>query len=89
MTFDPTSSLARRQDPEAIRNFRIPALDLDSVYGGGPVASPQLYDASVDGERTRFLLEEIPGSAAVSIGGVTRYDLPRNSQLTALTAIAK
>jgi hypothetical protein len=42
MTFDPTSSLARRQDPEAIRNFRIPALDLDSLYGGGPVASPQL-----------------------------------------------
>jgi hypothetical protein len=72
MTFDPTSSLARRQDPEAIRNFRIPALDLDSVYGGGPVASPQLYDASVDGGRTRFLLEEISGSAAVSIGGVTR-----------------
>ena len=36
MTFDPTSSLARRQDPESIRNFRIPALDLDSVYGGGP-----------------------------------------------------
>ena len=38
MTFDPTSSLARRQDPESIRNFRIPALDLDSVYGGGPAA---------------------------------------------------
>lgn len=31
MTFDPTSSLARRQDPESIRNFRIPALDLDSL----------------------------------------------------------
>src|SRR6266487_3976735 len=28
MTFDPTSSLARRQDPESIRNFRIPALHL-------------------------------------------------------------
>jgi hypothetical protein len=51
MTFDPTSSLARRQDPEAIRNFRIPALDLDSVYGGGPVASPHLYDRTVDGGR--------------------------------------
>jgi hypothetical protein len=25
MTFDPTSSLARQQDPESIRNFRIPA----------------------------------------------------------------
>src|SRR5829696_4370789 len=31
MTFDPTSSLARAQDPESIRNFRIPALELDSV----------------------------------------------------------
>jgi hypothetical protein len=50
MTFDPTSSLARRQDPEAIRNFRIPALDLDNLYGGGPVASPHLYDRTVDGE---------------------------------------
>lgn len=42
MTFDPTSSLARRQDPESIRNFGIPAFDLDSVYGGGPTASPHL-----------------------------------------------
>lgn len=84
MTFDPTSSLARRQDPESIRNFRIPALDLDSVYGGGPVASPHLYDADVDGGRTSFLLEEIAGSSAVSIDGAARYDVPRNSQRTAL-----
>jgi hypothetical protein len=84
MTFDPTSSLARRQDPEAIRNFRIPALDLDSVYGGGPVASPHLYDQTVDGGRTTLLVEEIPGSAAVSIDGTTRLDVPRNGQLVAL-----
>jgi hypothetical protein len=84
MTFDPTSSLARRQDPESIRNFRIPALDLDSVYGGGPVASPHLYDSTVDGGRTTFLLEEVPGSAAVSVGNETRFDVPRNSQNTAL-----
>ena len=84
MTFDPTSSLARRQDPESIRNFRIPALDLDSLYGGGPVASPHLYDSTVDGGRTTFLLEEVPGSAAVSVGNKTRFDLPRNSQNTAL-----
>jgi hypothetical protein len=84
MTFDPTSSLARRQDPEAIRSFRIPALDLDSLYGGGPVASPHLYDQRVDGGRTTLLTEEIPGSAAVSIDGTVRHDLPRNSQRVAL-----
>ncbi len=84
MTFDPTSSLARQQDPESIRNFRIPALDLDSVYGAGPGGSPHLYDSTIDGGRTTFLLEEIPGSAAVSVDGSTRFDLPRNSQNTAL-----
>jgi hypothetical protein len=85
MTFDPTSSLARRQDPESIRNFRIPALDLDSVYGGGPSASPFLFDQTVDDGRTTLLVEANPGSDAVSIDGSTRDDLPRNSQLAALT----
>jgi Animal haem peroxidase len=84
MTFDPTSSLARQQDPDSIRNFRIPALDLDSVYGGGPIASPYLYDATIDGGRTTFLLEDIPGSQSVSVGGVARSDVPRNTQRTAL-----
>jgi Animal haem peroxidase len=84
MTFDPTSSLARQQDPESIRNFRIPALDLDNLYGGGPGASPHLYDSTIDGGRTTLLTEEIPGSAALSIDNQMRSDLPRNSQGTAL-----
>jgi hypothetical protein len=44
ITFDPTSEIDRRNDPQALRNFRTPALDLDSVYGSGPEASPYLYD---------------------------------------------
>lgn len=84
MTFDPTSSLARRQDPEAIRNFRIPALDLDNLYGSGPSGSPHLYDQQVDGGRTTLLVETVTGSAAVSIDGVDRFDLPRNTQDVAL-----
>jgi hypothetical protein len=84
MTFDPTSSLARQQDPESIRNFRIPALDLDNLYGSGPAASPHLFDQTVDGGQTTLLTESIPDSGTVSIDGVDRFDQPRNSQGTAL-----
>jgi hypothetical protein len=48
--------------------------------------SPHLFDQNVDAGRTTFLTEEIPGSAAVSIDGSTRRDLPRNSQSVALIA---
>jgi hypothetical protein len=44
ITFDTTSPLGVPTDPAASRNSRTPSLDLDSVYGEGPVASPQLYD---------------------------------------------
>ena len=84
MTFDPTSSLERQVDPEAIRNFRNPLLELDSLYGSGPGASPHLYDQSAAGGGIKLLVEEIPGAVAVSAGGFARFDLPRNSQNTAL-----
>ena len=84
MTFDPTSSLERQVDPEAIQNFRNPLLELDNMYGSGPGASPHLYDQGAGGEGIKLLVEEIPGAAAVSAGGFARFDLPRNSQNTAL-----
>ena len=85
MTFDPTSSLARRQDPESIRNFRIPALDLDSVYGGGPggIAAPLRPDR-------RRRPDDAAGRGDPRVGGACRstarpaFDLPRNSQNVAL-----
>lgn len=84
MTFDPTSSLERQSDPESIQNFRNPLLELDNLYGSGPAASPHLYDQIAAGEGIKFLVEEIPGAAEASAGGFARFDLPRNSQSTAL-----
>ncbi|MGH3680066.1 MAG: peroxidase family protein [Natronosporangium sp.] len=43
MTFDTTSELGFPTPPEETPNARTPALDLDSVYGGGPTANPALY----------------------------------------------
>ena len=44
VTFDAASRLAPATNPADARNFRTPALDLDSVYGAGPVAQQELYD---------------------------------------------
>ena len=44
MTFDAASRLGMPTDPADARNGRTPAFDLDSVYGAGPVAQPELYD---------------------------------------------
>lgn len=49
ITFDPTSSLERQNDPAATRNFRTPAFELDSVYGAGPGAQPFLYESDFPG----------------------------------------
>jgi hypothetical protein len=45
MTFDATSPLGQPTDPTTSRNSRTAAFDLDSVYGLGPIGSPQLYDS--------------------------------------------
>lgn len=46
ITFDPTSSLARLNDPNSVHNFRTPGLNLDSLYGGGPNITPYQYDVN-------------------------------------------
>lgn len=43
ITFDPASSLMRKNDPNGLFNFRTPRLDLDNVYGAGPDDQPYLY----------------------------------------------
>lgn len=74
ITFDPTSSLERQADPEAVENFRTPTLELDNVYGAGPGASPHLYLRS---DRSRLLVRSL---ADHPLGG----DVPRNEEGIAL-----
>jgi Animal haem peroxidase len=73
VTFDATSKLARATEPCDARNFRTPALDLDSVYGAGPVAQQELYDPA-----DHIKLE-------VESGGVFE-DLPRRADGAAILA---
>jgi Animal haem peroxidase len=66
ITFDPNSKLQRDNDPDALRNFRTPRFDLDSLYADGPDNNPYLYDA--DG------LHLLVGKNAAN-----EDDLPRNA----------
>ncbi|MFT4093160.1 MAG: heme peroxidase family protein [Niabella sp.] len=81
LTFDPTSSFERQVDPEYVANFRTPTLSLDNVYGSGPGASPHLYDQQDGLGGIKFLIE---GSGIKNKEGIAKFDLPRNSQNTAL-----
>lgn len=54
MTFDTTSRLGVRAQPNQSPNARVPGLDLDSVYGAGPVADPLLYDPR---DKAKFKIE--------------------------------
>jgi Animal haem peroxidase len=75
ITFDTTSPLGVTTDPAVAVNSRTPSLDLDSVYGQGPVASPQLYDPASRGK------------LRIGLGGLFE-DLPRidDESTTAIVA---
>jgi hypothetical protein len=75
ITFDTTSAMGVPTEPGSSPNGRTPSLDLDSVYGAGPVASPELYD-SVDHAKLR-----------IATGGIFE-DLPRTSDGTNTAIIA-
>jgi len=81
LSFDPTP-LAQR-DPDAPVNLRTPRLDLDSLYGSGPVGQPFLYDWN-----------EKPGPPGVRLldgqnDSSDVVDLPRNEQGRALIGDAR
>jgi len=67
ITFDPMTTLIKHSDPDALTDFRTPALDLDNVYGRGPGDQPYLYDNS----GLKFVLGDSLNNGAP--------DLPRNN----------
>jgi hypothetical protein len=85
ITLDLRSPLTRNADPRRTPNFRTAVLDLDSLYGGGPTESPELYAT----DRMTFRVEEIPGATAVSRHGAPRFDVPRQMDGTAIIADAR
>lgn len=75
MTFDPTSYIQRLNDPNQLCDFRVPRLDLASLYGGGPMHSPFLYD------QARQDQDGLTGFLLVGHGeNEAEEDLPRNPQ---------
>jgi hypothetical protein len=68
ITFDQTSQLGISQNPLTSPNARTPALDLDSVFGGGPGIRPDLYVPNPDGS--------VGPQLQIGSGGV-HEDVPR------------
>jgi hypothetical protein len=82
ITFDASSHRTLTTLPEQLENFRTPRLDLDSLYGSGPVVHPFLYDwEHPETGGARLLVGRNPA------GGHT--DLPRNLPGRALIGDAR
>lgn len=73
-----------RSPREPVTNHRTPSFDLDSLYGGGPIAAPQFYQAA---DRRLFALGSNGGSPASSVPGALpsrpEPDLLRSAEASA------
>ena len=78
ITFDTRSKLGVTTDPFTSPNGRTPVLDLDSVYGEGPVGSPALYDPA---DRSKLLIES---GGTFADGSPGFEDVPRTGDGTAI-----
>jgi Animal haem peroxidase/TAT (twin-arginine translocation) pathway signal sequence len=74
VTFDQTSQLGVPQDPLTSKNTRTPAVDLDTVFGGGPGVRPDLFVPNADGTvGPKMKIGALP----MLPGGSPHEDLPR------------
>jgi Animal haem peroxidase len=91
VTFDTTPQLRRDTDPRTLVNVRTPRLDLDSLYGSGPMDQPFLYDwgDSAPFPGVKLLVGENPPEDEVTKAALAKVDLPRNQQGRALVGDAR
>lgn len=78
ITLDTTPLEAQEVDPLATTNFRSPSVDLDSVYGQGPVIHPHLYQRDPATHRTTAKLLIGKAGASFDPAGGTVPDLPND-----------
>jgi hypothetical protein len=78
ITFDTSSKLGVTTDPFTSPNGRTPVLDLDSVYGDGPVGSAPLFDPA---DPSKLLIES---GGTYPDGSPAFEDLPRTGTGSAI-----
>jgi len=71
ITLDPYPMPAYRRTSGIGRSSRVPGLELDGLYGAGPIGQPALYERSAHGRHRSRLRIGLTG------GGESRDDLPR------------
>jgi hypothetical protein len=81
LTFDPSSSLQKQNDPDALVDFRTPQFDLDNLYGRGPDDQPYIYDIK---GKSFVLGPELTGAPQVNSGAL---GLQRNNETPARALI--
>jgi hypothetical protein len=82
ITLDPTVGFPPVEDPENLELLRTPRLELDSVYGMGPVDPPELYDPTFPPAEARMRIGTTTDDGDLSIPRKLPNDLPRASDGT-------
>jgi hypothetical protein len=78
LTLDAISELGQRNDPAAVTNGRTPRLDMDNLYGAGPVVSDHLYDR--ESHQTKLLHSANGADFARTEQDIALIGDPRNDE---------
>jgi hypothetical protein len=78
LTLDALSELGQHNDPSTLADARTPRLDMDNLYGAGPVVSDHLYDR--DSYQTKLLHSADGVDFARTEQGTALIGDPRNDE---------